>query len=79
MTSTAPAEPAGVVAVIEVDDTNVTFVAATPPTVTPKSPPEVKLVPVIVIAVPPAVVPEDGETPEIDLSLRIAMVTGSEG
>ena len=56
----APAAPAGVTAVIEVASTTTTLVAATPPTVTLLAP--VKLVPVMVIAVPPAVVPEVGET-----------------
>ena len=46
-----------------VDETTTTLVAATPPTVTLVAP--VKLVPVIVIAVPPAVEPEVGETEEI--------------
>ena len=64
-TSRAPAVPAGVVAVIDVDDTTVAPVAATPPTVTPNDPPEVKFVPVMVIAVPPAAEPVDGEIPEI--------------
>ena len=50
---------------IDVDDTTVAPVAATPPTVTPNDPPEVKFVPVIAIAVPPAAEPVDGETPEI--------------
>jgi hypothetical protein len=61
-TSCAPAVPAGVVQVIEVEDTTVTLVHAAPPTVTVA--PERKLVPVIVIAVPPAAVPEVPETPE---------------
>jgi hypothetical protein len=56
----APAVPAGVVQVIDVDDTMVTLVQATPPTVTVA--PDKKFVPVIVIAVPPAAVPEVGET-----------------
>ncbi len=60
-----PAEPAGVVAVIVVGDTTVAPVAETPPTVTPNEPPEAKFVPVIVIAVPPAVGPDDGDTVEI--------------
>ncbi len=64
-TSRAPAVPAGVVAVMVVDDTTVAPVAATPPTVTPNDPPEVKFVPVIVIAVPPAAEPVEGETPVI--------------
>jgi hypothetical protein len=50
-----PAEPAGVTAVIEVAETHTTLVAATPPIVTVG--PARKLVPVIVTAVPPAVVP----------------------
>ena len=56
----APTAPAGVTAVIEVASTTTTLVAATPPTVTLLAP--VKLVPVMVIVVPPAVVPEVGET-----------------
>jgi hypothetical protein len=59
----APALPAGVTAVILVEETTFTFVAATPSTVTLLAP--VKFVPVIVIAVPPRVVPKDGLTPEI--------------
>jgi hypothetical protein len=61
-TSCAPAVPAGVVQVIEVEDTTVTLVHAAPPTVTVA--PERKLVPVIVIDVPPAAVPEVPETPD---------------
>ncbi len=53
----APTVPAGVTAVTLVDETT-TLVAATPPTVTLVAP--VKLVPVIVIAVPPAVEPDVG-------------------
>lgn len=64
-TFAAPAEPAGVVAVIEVEDTKVTLVAATPPTVTPKDAPDAKPVPVMVIDVPPAPDPVEGEMPEI--------------
>ena len=60
----APAVPAGVTAVIDVDDTTTTLVAATPPTVTLVAP--VKLVPVMVMAVPPRVEPEVG--------LRLTMV-----
>ena len=56
----APADPAGVTAVIEVASTTFTLVAATPPTVMLLAP--VKLVPVMVIAVPPAVGPEVGLT-----------------
>jgi hypothetical protein len=61
-TSCAPAVPAGVVQVIEVEDTTVTLVHAAPPTVTVA--PDRKLVPVIVIDVPPATVPEVPETPD---------------
>ena len=56
----APAAPAGVTAVIEVASTTTTLVAATPPIVTLLAP--VKVVPVMVIAVPPAVIPLDGLT-----------------
>ena len=59
----APALPAGVTAVMLVDETTFTLVAATPSTVTLLAP--VKFVPVMVIAVPPRVVPDDGLTPEI--------------
>ena len=59
----APTVPAGVTAVTLVDETTTTLVAATPPTVTLVAP--VKLVPVIVIAVPPAVEPVAGETEEM--------------
>ena len=55
-----PAVPAGVLAVTEVLDTTTMFVAATPPTVTLVAP--VKLVPLMVIEVPPNVVPDVGET-----------------
>ena len=54
----APAVPAGVTAVIEVALTTTMLVAATPPTATIVA--SVKLVPVIVNAVPPKVVPEVG-------------------
>lgn len=56
----APAVPAGVVHVIDVADTTVTLVHAAPPTVTVA--PDKKFVPVIVIAVPPAAVPDVPET-----------------
>ena len=56
----APALPAGVVQVIDVDDTRFTLVHAAPPTVTVA--PDKKFVPVIVIDVPPAVVPDVPET-----------------
>ena len=61
VTSADPGVPAGVTAVMEVALTNVTEVAATPPTVTVA--PEAKSVPVIVIVVPPAEGPSAGETP----------------
>ena len=54
----APADPAGVVQVIDVAETTVTDVQALPPTVTVA--PDTKFVPVMVIAVPPAVDPEVG-------------------
>jgi hypothetical protein len=60
VTVTAPAVPAGVVAVIEVLLTTVTFVAAAEPNATVS--PETKLVPVIVTAVPPASAPPFGDT-----------------
>jgi hypothetical protein len=55
-----PAVPGGVVHVIDVADTTTTFVHAALPTVTAEAP--VKFVPVIVIAVPPAVEPDVGLT-----------------
>jgi hypothetical protein len=58
--SCAPALPAGVVQVIDVDDTRVTLVHASTPTVTVG--PVKKFVPVIVIGVPPAAVPDVGDT-----------------
>ncbi len=61
MTDAVPAEPAGVVAVIDVALTTVTDVAATSPTVTDVAP--VNAVPVIVIEVPPVSGPLAGETP----------------
>ena len=60
VTVTAPALPAGVVAVIEVLFTTTTLVAAVPPNVTVA--PEAKFVPVIVTAVPPATDPLFGDT-----------------
>jgi hypothetical protein len=60
VTVTAPAAFAGVVAVIVVLLTTVTFVAAVPPKVTIA--PKAKFVPVIVTAVPPAVDPLFGLT-----------------
>ena len=59
-TSRAPAVPAGVRAVSCVALTNVTFVAAVPPTRTVA--PDTKFVPVSVIVVPPAVGPDVGDT-----------------
>jgi hypothetical protein len=60
VTVTPPAFPAGVVAVICVELTTMTFVAALLPNATVA--PAAKFVPVIVTAVPPAVVPVFGET-----------------
>lgn len=59
----APAVPAGVSAVIDVDETTTTFVAATAPTFTLVA--LVKFVPVMVIAVAPVMGPELGLTLEI--------------
>jgi hypothetical protein len=61
VTVTAPAVPAGVVAVIDVALTTVTFVAAVVPNFTVA--PAAKFVPVIVTAVPPATGPLFGVTP----------------
>ena len=58
-TLAVPAEPAGVVAVIEVALLTVMAVAAAPPMVTAVAP--VKLVPVMVTLVPPASGPLFGE------------------
>jgi hypothetical protein len=60
VTVTAPALPAGVVAVICVALTTTTLVAAVPPNVAVA--PATKFVPVIVTAVPPAVEPLFGDT-----------------
>jgi hypothetical protein len=60
VTVTAPALPAGVVAVIWVALTTATLVAAAAPNVTVA--PVAKFVPVIVTAVPPAVGPLFGDT-----------------
>jgi len=60
-TFTAPAAFAGVVAVIDVELTTVTPVAAVPPNVTDVAP--LKLVPVMVTDVPPAAGPELALTP----------------
>jgi hypothetical protein len=60
VTVTAPALPAGVVAVMLVLLTTTTFVAAALPNVTVA--PEAKFVPVIVTEVPPAATPLFGDT-----------------
>jgi len=57
---TVPALCAGVLQVAEVAEITVTPVHADPPTVMPVAP--VRLVPVMVIVVPPAVRPLEGET-----------------
>jgi hypothetical protein len=59
-TLAVPAVPVGVVQVIDVAETTTTFVHAALPTVTAEAP--VKFVPVIVIAVPPVVEPDVGDT-----------------
>lgn len=56
----APVVPEGAVAVIDVALFTARLVAAAPPTVTLVAP--VRLVPVMVILVPPSVDPEVGET-----------------
>jgi hypothetical protein len=61
VTVTAPALPAGVVAVIEVLFTTTTLLAAALPNVTVA--PVAKFVPVIVTAVPPPTGPLFGDTP----------------
>jgi hypothetical protein len=61
VTSTVPTDPAGACTVSDVFDVTLNAVAATPPKCTPLAP--VKPLPVTVTLVPPAVVPEDGETP----------------
>jgi hypothetical protein len=61
VTVTAPALPAGVVAVMDVLLTTTTLVAAADPNVTVA--PDTKFVPVIVTAVPPVVGPLLGDTP----------------
>ena len=57
LTQVDPAVPAGVTAVIEVEDPNTTSDARLPPMVTAKGLPTIKPDPVIVTAVPPSVVP----------------------
>src|SRR5437764_823305 len=59
VTSTVPAAPAGEVAVIEVAEATVKVVAGVAPNLTAVAP--VKLVPVMVTEVPPAVEPVVGE------------------
>ena len=66
-TSAAPRVPDGVVAVIDVSDATVTPVADPPFTVTVAF--DSNPVPVIVIAVPPDVGPEDGDV-EIEAGVR---------
>ena len=56
----APTERAGVVQVNDVEEIKTTDVQELPPTVTVA--PETKLLPVMVIDVPPAPLPEFGET-----------------
>ena len=60
VTSCAPAVPAGVCAVMEVALTTTTLTAAAPPTCTVA--PAIKLVPVMVMGVPPPAEPEVGLT-----------------
>jgi hypothetical protein len=67
-----PAVPGGVVHVIDVADTTTTFVHAALPTVTAEVP--VNKVPVIVIAVPPAVEPDVGLT-EVTVGAAVLMRT----
>ncbi|HVB34915.1 MAG TPA: hypothetical protein VNJ52_11165 [Patescibacteria group bacterium] len=62
-TSTKPAACAGVSAVIWVELVTLTDVPAAPPKVT--AAPDCKLLPLMVTAVPPAVLPLDGEIAEI--------------
>lgn len=83
VTVTAPALPAGVVAVIEVLLTTTTFVAAAEPNVTVA--PAAKFVPVMVTAVPPAVDPLFGLTlvtvgagPETAEKVTICMIQAPE-
>ena len=69
----APTVPAGVTAVILVDETTTTLVAVTPPTVTLVAP--VRFVPVIVIGVPPPVEPDIGVIDVIDVLDESAVLT----
>jgi hypothetical protein len=57
VTSTVPAYSAGVVAVIDVAELTVNDAAAVPPNITADA--EVKLLPVMLTLVPPAVVPDE--------------------
>ena len=59
-TDATPTDPAGVTAVTVVEFTATTLVAGTPPTVTLDAP--VRFAPVIVIAVPPNIDPDVGES-----------------
>jgi hypothetical protein len=61
VTLTVPADSAGEVATIDVDELTVTAVAVTVPNITVA--PEAKLVPVMVTEVPPVVGPEVGLMP----------------
>jgi hypothetical protein len=61
VTSTVPTDPAGDVAVIDVSETTLNVVAGVLPKLTAVAP--VKLVPVIVTTVPPAVGPLVGDRP----------------
>jgi hypothetical protein len=67
-----PAVPGGVVHVIDVAETTTTFVQAALPTVTVEALP--RFVPVIVIAVPPAVEPDVGLT-EVTVGAAVLMRT----
>jgi hypothetical protein len=69
VTLTAPADPAGVVALSELLLTKLTLLAAAPPKVT--FAPETKLLPVMLTTVPPPVGPELGDT---ELMLGAALV-----
>ena len=64
-TFTVPAECADVVQVTAVALTHEEDAQADPSTVTPKAPPAVNPLPVMVISLPPAVEPCEGDTPEI--------------
>ena len=66
-TATAPADPAGVVTVIDVG-VAVFTVAVTPPKVTDVG--EERFVPVMVTTVPPAIGPDGGERDEMPGTLR---------